>query len=116
MLAELYRLTPMEETFAINNVVLVDGVPTTLGLYDLCRHYVKHRLDVVVRRTQFRLRKASERVHIVEGLLIALDNIDLVIAIIRGSRTAPSAHPADGRSSGSARCRPPPSSTCGCAG
>ena len=56
VLAELYRLTPMEETFGINNVVLVDGVPTTLGLYDLCRHYLEHRLEVVVRRTRFRLR------------------------------------------------------------
>ena len=51
LLEQLYKLTPLEESFGINNVVLVDGVPTTLGLYDLCRHYVEHRLDVVVRRT-----------------------------------------------------------------
>ncbi len=88
LLTELYRLTPLEETFGINNVALVDGVPTTLGLYDLCRHYLDHRLDMVVRRTQFRLRKAQERAHILEGLVIALDNIDRVIAIIRGSKTA----------------------------
>ncbi len=85
LLEKLYRLTPLEETFGINNVVLVNGVPTTLGLYDLCRHYVEHRLDVVVRRTEFRLRKAEERLHLVEGLLIAIDNIDEVVAIIRGS-------------------------------
>ena len=86
VLADLYRQTPMEDTFGINNVVLVDGVPTTLGLYDLCRHYIEHRLDVIVKRTQFRLRKANERMHIVEGLLKALDAIDLVIKIIRGSK------------------------------
>jgi DNA gyrase subunit A len=85
LLADLFRLTPLEETFGINNVALVDGVPTTLGLYDLCRHYVEHRLDVVVRRTRFRLEKARAREHIVAGLLVALDAIDRVIAIIRGS-------------------------------
>ena len=86
VLADLYRQTPMEDTFGINNVVLVDGVPTTLGLYDLCRHYIDHRLDVIVKRTQFRVRKASDRMHIVEGLLKALDAIDTVIKIIRGSK------------------------------
>ncbi len=85
VLGELYRQTPLEETFGINNVVLVDGVPQTLGLYDLCRHYVDHRLDVVVRRTRYRLERARDRLHIVEGLIIALDNIDLVVSIIRGS-------------------------------
>ena len=88
VLQELYRLTPLEETFSINNVVLVDGVPTTLGLYDLCRHYIDHRLDVVVRRTTFRLEKAEARLHILEGLLIALDAIDEVVAIIRSSQDA----------------------------
>jgi len=86
LLEQLYKLTPLEETFGINNVVLVNGVPTTLGLYDLCRHYVDHRLDVVVKRTEYRLRKAEERLHLVEGLLIAIDNIDEVVAIIRGSK------------------------------
>ena len=86
VLADLYRQTPMEDTFGINNVVLVDGVPTTLGLYDLCQHYIDHRLDVIVKRTQFRLRKANDRMHIVEGLLLALDAIDTVIKIIRGSK------------------------------
>ena len=88
VLAQLYRLTPLEETFAINNVVLVNGVPTTVSVYDICQHYIDHRLDVVVRRTQYRLEKAEDRLHIVEGLLIALDNIDLVVKIIRGSQTA----------------------------
>ena len=92
VLAELYRLTPLEETFAINNVVLVDGVPTTVGLYDLCRHYIDHRLEVVVRRTRHRLGKAKDRLHILEGLIIAVDNIDEVVALIRASR-----RPADAR-------------------
>ncbi len=85
VLSQLYKYTPLEETFGINNVVLVDGSPTTLGLYDLCRHYVDHRLDIVVRRTTYRLDKARDRLHIVEGLIVALDNIDLVVRIIRGS-------------------------------
>ena len=88
VLQELYRLTPLEESFGINNVVLVDGVPTTLGLYDLCKAYIEHRLEVIVRRTQFRLEKAQDRLHILEGLLIALDAIDEVVAIIRSSENA----------------------------
>jgi len=87
VLAELYRLTPLEETFGINNVALVDGVPTTLGTYDLCRHWIDHRLEVVQRRTRHRLGRAEERLHIVEGLLLALDSIDEVVALIRGSET-----------------------------
>ncbi|MGY6501690.1 MAG: DNA gyrase/topoisomerase IV subunit A [Acidimicrobiales bacterium] len=86
VLTELYRLTPMEESFGINNVVLVDGEPRTLGLYDLCQAYVDHRLDVVVRRSRFRLGKARDRLHIVEGFLIALDAIDEVVRIIRASQ------------------------------
>ncbi|MFP3905458.1 MAG: DNA topoisomerase (ATP-hydrolyzing) subunit A [Acidimicrobiales bacterium] len=86
VLTELYRLTPMEETFGINNVVLVNGEPKTLGLYDLCLAYVDHRLDVVVRRSRFRLGKAQDRLHLVEGFLVALDAIDEVVRIIRGSQ------------------------------
>ena len=86
VLANLYRTTPLEETFGINNVVLVDGVPTTVGLWDLANHYVTHRLEVIVRRTEFRLTKWEARLHIVAGLLIALDNIDRVIEIIRASK------------------------------
>ena len=85
---DLFRLTPLEETFGVNNVVLVNGVPTTVGLYDLCCHYIDHRLDVVVRRTRHRLDRARDRHHILEGLIIALDNIDEVVAIIRGSEDA----------------------------
>ncbi len=85
VLAELWRRTPLEESFGINNVALVGGVPQTLGIRELCEHYITHRLDVIVRRTQHRLDRAREREHIVEGLLIALDAIDTVIAIIRGS-------------------------------
>ena len=87
-LADLYRFTPLEETLNVNNVVLVDGVPTTVGLRELCEHYVAHRLVVVVRRTRHRLRRADERLHIVEGLIAALDNIDEVVALIRGSKDA----------------------------
>ncbi len=88
VLQELYRLTPLEESFGVNNVVLVNGVPTTVGLYDICRHYIDHRLEVIVRRTQHRLAKAQDRLHILEGLLIALDAIDEVVAIIRSSQDA----------------------------
>ncbi len=85
LLQKLYRLTPLEETFGINNVVLVDGVPTTLGLYDLCQHYITHRLDMIVKRSEYRLRQRRERLHKVEGYIIAIDNIDLVVSIIRNA-------------------------------
>ncbi|MGW7485174.1 DNA gyrase/topoisomerase IV subunit A [Nonomuraea muscovyensis] len=85
VLAELYRLTPMEETFGINNVALVDGEPRTLGLRELLRVYVDHRLEVVRRRSEFRRRKREERLHLVDGLIVALLNIDEVIQVIRSS-------------------------------
>ncbi|WP_203945064.1 DNA gyrase/topoisomerase IV subunit A [Planotetraspora thailandica] len=85
LLEELYRLTPMEETFGINNVALVDGQPRTLGLRELLSVYVEHRLDVVRRRSAFRRRKREERLHLVDGLIIALLNIDEVIQVIRTS-------------------------------
>ncbi|HEX4291181.1 MAG TPA: DNA gyrase subunit A, partial [Trebonia sp.] len=85
VLAELYRLTPMEETFGINNVALVDGQPRTLGLRELLTIYVDHRLDVTRRRSEFRRRKRQERLHLVDGILVALLNIDEVIAVIRTS-------------------------------
>jgi len=88
VLTELYRHTPLEDTFGINNVVLIDGVPTTVGLWELCDHYIAHRLEVVRRRTEFRLDKAQRRLHLIEGLLIALDAIDLVVSIIRSSQDA----------------------------
>jgi DNA gyrase subunit A len=85
ILDELYRLTPMEETFGINNVALVDGQPRILGLRELLSIYVDHRIDVVRRRCEFRRRKRADRLHLVDGLLIALLNIDEVIQVIRAS-------------------------------
>ncbi|MQA93662.1 MAG: DNA topoisomerase 4 subunit A [Streptosporangiales bacterium] len=91
VLAELYRLTPMEESFGINNVALVDGQPRTLGLRELLQVYVDHRLEVVRRRSAYRRRKRSERLHLVDGLLVALLNIDEVIQVIRESDDAAAA-------------------------
>ncbi|MEV4616315.1 DNA topoisomerase IV subunit A [Kitasatospora sp. NPDC049258] len=88
LLEQLYKLTPMEETFGINNVALVDGQPLTLGLKELLEVYVDHRFEVVRRRSEFRRRKRQDRLHLVEGLLIALLDIDEVIAIIRSSDDA----------------------------
>ncbi|MFF2045510.1 DNA topoisomerase (ATP-hydrolyzing) subunit A [Kitasatospora sp. NPDC058170] len=88
LLEQLYKLTPMEETFGINNVALVDGQPLTLGLKELLEVYVDHRFEVVRRRSDFRRRKRQERLHLVEGLLVALVDIDEVIAIIRSSDNA----------------------------
>ena len=85
VLGELYRLTPLEESFGINNVALVDGQPRTLGLKELLEVFLAHRVDVVTRRSRYRLRKAQERAHLVEGLLLALANIDEVVRIIRAS-------------------------------
>ncbi|MEU4832871.1 DNA topoisomerase IV subunit A [Streptosporangium sp. NPDC023615] len=85
VLEELYRLTPMEETFGINNVALVDGQPRTLGLRELLQVYVDHRIDVVRRRSLYRRRRREERLHLVEGLIVALLNIDEVIGVIRSS-------------------------------
>jgi DNA gyrase subunit A len=91
VLAELYRLTPMEETFGINNVALVDGQPRVLGLRDLLQIFVDHRLEVVRRRTAFRRAKREARLHLVDGLIIALLNIDEVIQVIRTSDDAAAA-------------------------
>jgi DNA gyrase subunit A len=85
VLEQLYRLTPMEDSFGINNVALVDGQPRTLGLRDLLVVYVDFRVDVVRRRSEHRLHKAEDRLHLVEGLIIAILDIDEVIAIIRSS-------------------------------
>jgi len=85
VLAQLYKLTPMEESFGINNVALVDGQPRTLGLRELLTVYVDFRTDVVRRRTEYRLRRRQERLHLVEGLLIAILDIDEVIQLIRSS-------------------------------
>ncbi|WP_144628506.1 DNA gyrase/topoisomerase IV subunit A [Arthrobacter woluwensis] len=88
VLQQLYRLTPLEDSFGINNVTLVDGQPRTLGLMELLHVYLGHRLDVVRRRTAFRLGKKKDRLHLVEGLLIAIVDIDEVIQIIRSSDEA----------------------------
>jgi DNA gyrase subunit A len=88
VLEQLYKLTPMEDAFHINNVALVDGQPRTLGLKDLLKVYVDFRTDVVRRRTEFRLGKRKDRLHLVEGLLIAILDIDEVIQLIRSSDDA----------------------------
>lgn len=85
VLEQLYKLTPMEESFGINNVALVDGQPRALGLKELLKVYVDFRIDVVRRRTEFRLAKKKDRLHLVEGLLIAILDIDEVIQVIRTS-------------------------------
>jgi DNA gyrase subunit A len=85
VLNKLYKNTSLQTTFAVNMLALVDGVPRTLNLAQALTHYIAHQVDVVTRRTQFRLRKAESRAHIVEGLLKAIDMLDLVIAAIRGS-------------------------------
>jgi DNA gyrase subunit A len=85
VLNQLYKHTQMQASFGVNMVALVDGVPRTLSLKELVQHYVAHQREVVTRRTQFQLRKAEARAHVLEGLLVALDNLDEVIALIRGS-------------------------------
>ncbi|MFD9675729.1 DNA topoisomerase (ATP-hydrolyzing) subunit A, partial [Streptomyces sp. NPDC059981] len=85
VLEQLYKLTPMEESFGINNVALVDGQPLTLGLKELLEVYLDHRFEVVRRRSEFRRTKRRDRLHLVEGLLVALVDIDEVIRIIRDS-------------------------------
>ncbi len=91
VLNKLYKHTPMQTTFGVNAVALVDGVPRTLPLTGIIDAYVRHQREVVVRRTKHELRRAEERVHILEGRLIALDHLDEVIALIRGSRDPDSA-------------------------
>jgi DNA gyrase subunit A len=85
ILNNLYKRTPLQTSFGVNTVALVDGVPRTLNLYDVLRHYIAHQVDVITRRSEFRLRKARERAHIVEGLIKALDLIDAIITTIRAS-------------------------------
>ena len=86
ILNTLYKFTQLQSSFSVNNIALVKGRPQMLNLKDLIHYFVEHRHDVVVRRTQFELRKAEERAHILEGLIIASDNIDEVIALIRSSK------------------------------
>ena len=86
VLNTLFKFTQLQSSFSVNNIALVKGRPQMLNLKDLIHYFVEHRHDVVIRRTQFELRKAEERAHILEGLIIASDNIDEVIALIRGSK------------------------------
>lgn len=87
VLNKLFKYSSLQTSFSVNNIALVKGKPEALNLKDMILHFVEHRHEVVVRRTTFELRKAEERAHILEGLLIALDNLDEVIALIRASRT-----------------------------
>ena len=87
VLNNLFKQSQLQSTFSINNISLVDGRPRLLNLKDLVHYFVKHRHDVVIRRTQYELEQAQKRAHILEGLLIAIDNIDEVIAIIRAAQT-----------------------------
>ncbi len=92
VLNKLYKFTALQSSFSVNNIALVGGRPMLLNLKDLIGNFINHRMDVVTRRTRFELKKAEERAHILEGLIIAVDNIDEVVRIIRASRT-----PADAR-------------------
>ena len=94
VLNNLYKHTQLQYNFGVNMLALVDGVPRTLRLDQIIRHYVKHQVEVIVRRTRFRLRKAEERAHILRGLVKALDMLDEVIALIRRSPSADEARPA----------------------
>jgi DNA gyrase subunit A len=94
ILNKLYKNTSLQTTFAVNMLALVDGVPRTLNLAQALTHYIAHQVEVVTRRTQYRLRKAEARAHIVEGLLKAIDMLDQVIATIRGSDDRPAARAA----------------------
>ncbi len=87
VLNQLYKYSALQSSFSVNNIALVGGRPMLLGLKAMVSHFVDHRMDVVIRRTKFDLRKAEERAHILEGLLIALDHLDAVIALIRASQT-----------------------------
>jgi DNA gyrase subunit A len=88
VLNQLYKHTQLQDTFGANMLALVDGVPKTLTLDQILRHYIDHQIEVITRRTRYRLRKAQERAHVLEGLLIALDHIDEIIELIRSSPSA----------------------------
>ncbi|HAP49707.1 MAG TPA: DNA gyrase subunit A [Porphyromonadaceae bacterium] len=87
LLNKLYKMTEMQSSFSVNNVCLVNGRPTTANLKELLQYFLEHRHEVVIRRTKFQLKKAQERAHIVEGLIIASDNVDEVVAIIKSSKS-----------------------------
>ena len=87
VLNKLYKYTQLQTSFSVNNIALVKGRPQLLNLREILVYFIEHRHDIIVRRTQFELRKAEERAHILQGLIIAIDNLDEVIALIRGSQT-----------------------------
>ncbi len=87
ILNQLYKYTPLQSSFSVNNIALVYGKPEMLNLKDMIKHYVNHRHQIVVKRTEYLLREARKRIHILEGLIIALDNLDAVIELIRKSQT-----------------------------
>lgn len=87
VLSKLYKYTPLQSSYGVNNIALVNGRPVLLNLKDMLRHFIDFRIEVVVRRTRFELKKAEDRAHILEGLLIALDHLDEVIKLIRASST-----------------------------
>ncbi len=91
VLNNLYKHTQLQDTFGVNMLAIVDGVPRTLRLDEMVRYYVAHQVDVIVRRTRFQLRKKRERLHVLEGLLVALDHLDEVITLIRNSESADAA-------------------------
>jgi DNA gyrase subunit A len=91
ILNQLYKMTQLQDTFGVINLSLVDNVPRTLSLKDTILHYIDHQVEVIERRTRYRLRRAEDRAHVLEGLIIALDNLDEVIRIIRGSASADAA-------------------------
>jgi len=91
VLSKLYKYTPLQSSYGVNNIALVNGRPMQLNLKDLLRHFIDFRIEVIVKRTKFELKKAEERAHILEGLLIALDHLDEVIKLIRASSTVPEA-------------------------
>ena len=88
VLNNLYKYTQLQDSFGMNMLALVDGVPRTLALRDIIRHYIDHQVEVITRRTRYRLRKAEERMHVLEGLLVALDHLDAIIKLIRESESA----------------------------
>ena len=91
VLNQLYKMTQLQDTFGVINLSLVEGVPRTLSLKATIVQYIRHQIEIITRRTEYRLRKASERAHVLEGLIVALDNIDAIIALIRGAASADAA-------------------------
>jgi DNA gyrase subunit A len=91
VLNQLFKLTQLQDTFGVINLALSDGVPRTLSLKETIQAYIAHQIDIVTRRTRYRLRKAEDRAHVLEGLIVALDNLDAVIELIRGAESADAA-------------------------